>query len=558
MGLRRGFGRLPGLIAAGMFLVPLLALVAALPLDRGPDGEARVTAFPLALTLLDPLVWECTRNSVLVAAAVALGAWFLGVGLSRQSRRRFRGRTLLRALVAAPLAVPPLFAALGLRGLAERFDVGNAWPGGEFGWLAWFWVELAWAVPLVAGTVSRTLERVDPSWEDAARVAGGRNGQVWRMILRPLIRPEALGAVGVVFGLVLLEPGAPLVLGLRRTLAFQAVEAALDPIARSRAAGLALIATGLAALVQVGLRRWSGPPWPEALFGPEPTPRRASWSRLLGSFLLLGGWSSVAVVPLLGLAATASLVDPIGSWRWDRFSTANFRRLLDDPRVHGFAVHSAMLGVGVASIGLALAWRIVGGRASPRFEPKTVSWMKVMPPLAVGIGLLRVPGLIEEFASGLAGISGSFEGLASAFRGLARELSPFETPGLLLGWSVLATQFPMLLRMVGSLRSRTRPLWNEAAWTLGASRWRAWRTLTLALLGPPLFAIWLRLAVLAALDTASALVLTPTSMSRTLGPGVLDLWRTPEAMPMAAALGASASALSLLALAFTSRLDRQG
>ena len=45
----------------------------------------------------------------------------------------------------------------------------------------------------------------------------------------PLIRPAAARAAAIVFPMALLEPGVPLILGLRRTLAFQIVEAAGRP-----------------------------------------------------------------------------------------------------------------------------------------------------------------------------------------------------------------------------------------------------------------------------------------------------------------------------------------
>ena len=41
----------------------------------------------------------------------------------------------------------------------------------------------------------------------------------------PIVRPAAARAAGIIFLLAIVEPGAPLVLGLRRTLAFQIVDA---------------------------------------------------------------------------------------------------------------------------------------------------------------------------------------------------------------------------------------------------------------------------------------------------------------------------------------------
>src|SRR5258708_34658970 len=48
-GLIRGVGRGVGLLALVVALAPLAALLLAARLDRGPGGEGRPTAFPLAL-----------------------------------------------------------------------------------------------------------------------------------------------------------------------------------------------------------------------------------------------------------------------------------------------------------------------------------------------------------------------------------------------------------------------------------------------------------------------------------------------------------------------------
>ena len=61
-------------ILLGLVVVaPLAGLVAAAALDRGPDGAIRSSIFPAALTLLDPFVGACVRNSLLMASAVAVG-----------------------------------------------------------------------------------------------------------------------------------------------------------------------------------------------------------------------------------------------------------------------------------------------------------------------------------------------------------------------------------------------------------------------------------------------------------------------------------------------------
>ena len=56
--------------AVGLLTVlPALALLLAVLVDRGADGELRDLAFPLALFASDPFAWTCVRNSLIFATA---------------------------------------------------------------------------------------------------------------------------------------------------------------------------------------------------------------------------------------------------------------------------------------------------------------------------------------------------------------------------------------------------------------------------------------------------------------------------------------------------------
>src|SRR4051794_18770428 len=261
----RWLGRWAGTGLWVAVLAPSLALLPAAVLDRGPGGGVRLTAFPLGLSALHPFLWECARNSAGVALLVAGMSLWLGTALaSSVVRRRYWGRPLLGWLWFAPLAFTPAFAAIGLRGLMS--------PGGGLdrlapglglvplaGWVAWAWAGLTTGVPLVALATASALSRVEPAWEDAARLAGASPRRIWRQLVWPVARPASARAAGMAFVLTLVDPGAPLVLGLRRTLAFQVVEACLGPAPGPgpRAALLAL-ATAAIALVGRGLIRWWG------------------------------------------------------------------------------------------------------------------------------------------------------------------------------------------------------------------------------------------------------------------------------------------------------------
>jgi iron(III) transport system permease protein len=548
----RGLGRWAG---AGLWvavLAPALALVPAAVLDRGPEGTIRPTLFPLALAALDPLVWDCLRNSAVLALVVALGSLVLGTGLARIAVRwRFWGRPVLNALLMASLVIPPLFGAIGLRriaaAVADRSGVG---PGPLAGWIAWGWVELIAGVPLVALAVGRALGRFDPAWEDAARIAGAGPRRIWRQLVWPNVRPAAARAAGVVFTLTLIEPGAPLVLGLRRTLSFQIVEAALGPEAAPRAAVLAVIAAVIA-LAARGIGRWWGrggaknPELGESIPG---RPRAASWFGAACALALFGLGVVLAWIPLLSLLTIA----PPGS-RGRTFGSGVRRLVAVDPEMQRVLVNSLALGGAVVAIDLALAWTLASWASRRRgWLLSLAAWPELLPPLALGVGAVMLPELLEMVADwARAGSAG--EAVVRGARLLAGGLDAYRTPGVALALAVAAVRLPFLVRAVGHGRNQLHPGPIDAALLLGATPRRARRTATGPWLGAAPAALGLTFA-LAATNLAPALLLAPTIEGRTLAPSILMLADAPgTALDQAATLAALAAGLNLTALALAAR-----
>jgi ABC-type Fe3+ transport system permease subunit len=541
-------------------LAPALALLPAAVLDRGPGGSVRPTLFPLALAALDPFLWDCVRNSVVVALIVAAGSLVLGTGLARAHVRwRFWGRPALTALVLAPLAISPLFGAIGLRQLAVPWLAsagtwGGGWPGpGRLaGWIGWVWVGLVSGVPLVALATASALARVDPSWEDAARLAGAEPRRIWRQLVWPIVRPGAARAAGMVFSLTLIEPGAPLVLGLRRTLAFQIVEAALGPEGAPRAVVLALAAAAAAIVGRVLVRWWGGNPIAEASPPEIPVTRAevARWPRAAWYMVTLAIGAVLAWLPtvtLLAIALAGGAADSRFGW-------------LADPESRRLLVNGLALGLAVVAIDLALVWTLAAwaGRRHT-WVLSLAAWPELLPPLALGVGALALPGLLHLGAD-WARASGTRIALVHGARILAGSLDPYRTPGVLLALAVSATRLPFLARAVEHGWSRFQPALVDAASTLGATPRQARRTATGHWLGAAPAALVLTFA-LAATNLAPALILAPTIESRPIAPGILIEADEPgAALPRAAALACAAVALNLtgLALAATSRSVRLG
>jgi iron(III) transport system permease protein len=554
IGALRGMARLAAIATVALIGLPVALLVPAALLDQGPSGGVRASLFPMALTLWDPFVWTCARNSLIVAAIVAGVSLVIGVALARVvGPWRFWGRPPLAALAWLPLAMPPAVAAVGLSHLLPPGRVGR-WlassgttpletPGGV--WIAWgllVWAEVASATVLVALSVKAALGRIDPAWADMGRALGASPGRAWRQLVWPIVRPEVARTSAAVFAIALLDPGAPLVLGQRRTLSYLIVETVVRGDAPTRAAALALIGLALALVGRALIRWWGGPRIDVDPHGVA-RPARASWFRASLSILGLAAWIAFGMAPLAGLVgiaigASSSKADE----GWVVSLATVVYRLIDADTARIWR-NSLFLGLATTAVAglvvLGLARSPSTSRRDRRDRPSL--WLLAFertPALVFGVALGSVPGLLAMARDGLS---------IPALGRLASWLDPVRWPGLLLIAAAAAVRLPTLARAADRAEARSRPALVDAAASLGASRRCAVRLGGGR--GPGKGALALTFA-LAATAAAPALVLAPSMRTRPVGAAIVML---AEDRPRAAALGLGAVALNLLGLAAARR-----
>jgi iron(III) transport system permease protein len=460
-------------LVVGAIAVPLLALPVAALTDHQPGRRARWSAIPAALVLLDPLRMEAVWNSLVVATLVAIVATSAGFALARASwARPFWGRPVLLGLAILPAATMPLLGALGLRawisglGLESppfRPDEGlGRWTGTpDPRWIALTWCQVTFAAPWIGRRIAAALAGVRESWGDAARMAGIGRWRAWRRLIWPLVRPTLARAASGVFVASLVEPGAPAVLGLRRTLASQIVEGVRwtggDEL--PRAATLSVIAI-LVALAVNRLLKWRGrEETPLEASSGGPTDKTfvplAPW---LARLVLLA-WCGIGLVPLAGLILLAGRAGAS-----EAGLIAGF-----DPSVLAGAARSALGEIhlpGALALGLVAgvaAWLAALAVGEGKWPRRALALLAATPPLALCVGIAALPALALAAGVRRPGISWGdprIGALVPLVYGLALVHFPWALAGAAQFRGAVPARFTEAGRVVGMP-------WRSRAWRIG-------------------------------------------------------------------------------------------
>ncbi len=140
-------------------------------------------------------LWQASMSTVLTLLAAAPLTWAV-------STYEFRGRRLATALVTVPFVLPTVVVGTAFLALGVG---GSIW--------AILAAHVFFNVAVVVRTVSTLWSRIDPSLQEAARILGASEWQVFRRITLPLLRPAIAAASSIVFLFTFTSFGVVLVLG---------------------------------------------------------------------------------------------------------------------------------------------------------------------------------------------------------------------------------------------------------------------------------------------------------------------------------------------------------
>jgi len=234
-------------------LIPLAAVVSR-AFDAGLDEfwdsvTSRQAVSALRFTLIVSLF-----VAALNAAFGTLVAWVL-------VRDRFRGKSLVNALIDLPFALPTIVAGLTLLAL-----YGPSSPVGvnvAFTKVAVAMALLFVTLPFVIRSVQPVLIELDREMEEAAASLGASNATIFRRIIFPNLMPAILSgaalafsrAVGEFGSIVLLSGNIPFDTQVASVYAFKQIES--DNVNGAAAVSVVLLALSLVVLLGIrSVERW--------------------------------------------------------------------------------------------------------------------------------------------------------------------------------------------------------------------------------------------------------------------------------------------------------------
>jgi iron(III) transport system permease protein len=536
-GLARGIFAGTALILGALFLVPLWMV-----LSGGFTDGGSFTLKHLGAVLGNPVYAEGLRNSFLIALGVTLLANLIAVPLAWIADRcDFAGKKAVAALVLVPMILPPFLGAVGWQHLFGQYGTINALCGIERDWLgsSGIWgvilLEALALYPIVYLNAAAALANLDPTLGEAAENLGCTGLRRFRRVTLPLIAPGLFAGGILVFIWSFTELGTPLMLNYTRCAPVQVFDAlkeiGSDPTPYALVAVL-LIAS--AALFVIG----------RLLFGRKAyaTAGRAATAARVQR--LTGTRAALALAPFVFVLALAllphlaviltSLTEP-GAWYRSvlpqDFTYAHWAEAMGHPLTVGSIANSllyAALALLVClALGVAIALVVVRSDLKFRGALDAVSML----PLAV-------PGLVMAFGYlAFSSRLGNSEWVKES--AIWRNLLDVRTnPTLFLVIAYAVRRLPYMVRSAVAGLQQTAPALEEAAQSLGAPPWTAWRRITLPLIAANLIAGGLLVFAFSMLEVSDSLVLAQRQDHYPITKAIFELFQLLGTGPyVAAALG---------------------
>lgn len=477
-------------------------------------------------------------------------AWLLG-------RSDIPAKGLMRALFSIPYMFPPFLGAMAWDLLLNgRSGYLNRWLVSTFGlssapfninsvWGIAF-VEISYYFPFVFMQVVSALERMDPTLEECARIAGARQMTVIRKITLPLVLPAISAGALLILISSLAHFGVPSILGFSQGIftlptqifdTIQRSEGSFEGIRQGAALSILLVFVVAAALVLQKKVLSSGSY--DIIKGKS---MRPTLIKLRGSKipLLLLAISTLVIIVLVPLVMIflVGLVRAYGLPLIPKnFTFNNYIKVFNASGTFSsiknslFAASSA--GVICMFLGTMIAYVV------QKIRPRGRGVLEVLSVLPYSIpGTVLAVGVILAWSGSLG-------------------VSLYNTIWIILV-AYLARYLSFSMKSSSAALLQVHPSLEEAARTCGASHTESLKDVTLPLIRPAMVAGFF-LIFLPAMREVTTSVLLYGPYTRTLGVQIYSL-RDAGMMPQAAALGSVAIVLIIVCNTIVTYItkDRKG
>ena len=179
------------------FVYPVAAI-----LERGLRGAGDppldVLTDPLTREIVWFTMWQALASTVLTIAVALPAAYVLG-------RYRFRGRSVVSALLVVPFVLPTVVVALAFLAILP--------DGAERGWAPILVAHAFFNVAVVVRIVGTFWASLDPRLGEAAATLGASPVARFRTVTAPLLAPALAAAAAIVFLFSFTSFGVVLILG---------------------------------------------------------------------------------------------------------------------------------------------------------------------------------------------------------------------------------------------------------------------------------------------------------------------------------------------------------
>src|SRR5438128_7513139 len=187
-----------------------------------PDGGLSLA--PYVRFFSPPSGREALTNTLFISVVTVFLSAAIGIPLAFLFHRyEFRGRSVLRAIAAAPVLLPPLVGVISVlflygesgvisRGIQMAFGLAKPWPN-LHGLSAILFVHAYSMYVYFFMFVSAGLDRLDSAMEEAAETLGASGFTKLKRVTLPMLIPSLVGASLVTFMSSMASFSAPYIFG---------------------------------------------------------------------------------------------------------------------------------------------------------------------------------------------------------------------------------------------------------------------------------------------------------------------------------------------------------